>query len=207
MKEKEYLKAVDGVSFTVKYGETLGLVGELGCGKSTTGNLILRLLDATKGQVNFDGKDLFTLNNRQMDEIRKDIQVIFQDPYSLLNPRMTVGDIITEPIRYHNIVKREDEHKKIKELFEIVGLPSSYINRYPHEFSGGQRQRIAIARAISLNPKLIICDEPVSALDVSIQAQVLNLLSSRQREFNISYVFIAHGLPAVKYTSDRIAVM
>lgn len=202
-----HLKAVDGVSFSVMRGETLGLVGESGCGKSTTGNLILRLLDATEGEVIFEGKNILKLDQREMRDLRKDIQVIFQDPYSSLNPRMTVGDIVGEPIEFHGLARGLEKEKRVRQLFELVGLSAHHMQRYPHEFSGGQRQRIGIARALALNPKLIICDEPVSALDVSIQSQILNLLSDLQKELDITYIFIAHGLPAVKYISNRIGVM
>jgi peptide/nickel transport system ATP-binding protein len=206
-KEKKYLKAVDGIDIKVKPGETLGIVGESGCGKSTTGNVIMGLLEATEGEIIFEGKDLRKLNKYEIKEVKKDIQMIFQDPYSSLNPRMKVFDIIAEPFRTHKIATSKELEEKIVELLEVVGLDSSYAYRYPHEFSGGQRQRIGIARALALKPKLIICDEPVSALDVSIQSQVLNLLNDLQKKFNLTYIFIAHGLPAVKHISSRIVVM
>lgn len=205
--KKEVLKAVDGINFSINEGETFGLVGESGCGKSTTGNLILRLLEATDGEIFFEGKNILEMNRREMLEFRKKVQVIFQDPYSSLNPRMKVGDIVGEPLSFYKIATGKEKEKRVQELFEMVGLAPYHINRYPHEFSGGQRQRIGIARALTLNPKLIICDEPVSALDVSIQAQILNLLSSLQKELGMTYLFIAHGLPAVKFISDKIGVM
>lgn len=205
--EKKYLKAVDGIDFTIKRGETLGIVGESGCGKSTTGNLVMKMLEPTEGEIIFDGEDIHSLSKRQMREKRKDIQMIFQDPFSSLNPRMRVFDIVAEPLITHGIAKGKELRKNVEELLDIVGLDPSYAKRYPHEFSGGQRQRIGIARAIALRPKLIVCDEPVSALDVSIQSQILNLLDKLQKEFNLTYIFIGHGLPAVKHISDHIAVM
>jgi len=201
------LKAVDTVSFDVKEGETLGVVGESGCGKSTVANSIIKLVEATDGEIIFAGKDLSKLNENKLREIRRDIQIIFQDPFSSLNPRMRVFDIIAEPFRSHNLLKGSELRNEIYELMETVGLDKSLASRYPHEFSGGQRQRIGIARAIALKPKLIICDEPVSALDVSIQAQILNLLLELQEKFNLTFIFIGHGIPSVKYISDRIAVM
>jgi oligopeptide/dipeptide ABC transporter ATP-binding protein len=199
--------AVDGVSFNVKPGETVGLVGESGCGKSTLGKTILRLYDPTDGEVIFDGKDLAHVSGKDLREIRKDIQIIFQDPYESLNQTHSVGEIITEPFRIHGVGTPASRRAKCQELLRKVGLPESAIERFPHEFSGGQRQRIGIARAIALNPKLIICDEPVSALDVSIQSQILNLLMKLQREMGLAYLFIAHDLAVVKHVSDRIAVM
>jgi oligopeptide transport system ATP-binding protein len=202
-----HIKAVDGVSFSIFEGETLGLVGESGCGKSTIGRSIVRLENPTEGKIFFQGDDITGLSNKQMSDYRSNLQIIFQDPFSSLNPRKRIKDIIAEPLKVHHIVPPKDIQKRVDELLDMVGLPKHYKNRYPHEFSGGQRQRIGIARALSLNPKLIVCDEPVSALDVSIQAQVLNLLSDLQKELNLTYLFIAHGLGAVKYISDRIAVM
>lgn len=206
-KKKTYLKAVDSVDLFIKEGETLGVVGESGCGKSTLANLIMRFLKESEGNIIFDGKDLTKLNEEEMRKIRHDIQIIFQDPFSSLNPRKRVFNIIAEPLRVHMIAKGKELEKRVFELMELVGLDPSYSRRFPHEVSGGQRQRIGIARALALRPKLIICDEPVSALDVSIQAQILNLLKDLQREFKLTYLFIGHGLPAVKHFSDRIAVM
>lgn len=201
------VKAVDGISIKIKRGETLGLVGESGCGKSTTGRLILKLEEPTEGEMFFEGEDITACNKERMRRLRRDLQIIFQDPYSSLNPRKTVGKIIEEPLIIHDIGDRRERKKRVDELLEVVGLRPEYIDRYPHEFSGGQRQRIGIARALSLNPKLIIADEPVSALDVSIQAQIINLLCSLQEEFNLTYLFIAHDLSVVEYVSDRVAVM
>ncbi len=202
-----HVKAVDNVSFNIKEGETLGLVGESGCGKTTVSRVILRLLEATAGSVRFDGEDVFSLRGDRLKHMRKDMQVIFQDPYSSLNPRLSIGNIIAEGIGAHNIAKGRQKREMVENLLEKVGLSASYFNRYPHEFSGGQRQRIAIARALSLNPRLIICDEPVSALDVSIQAQILNLLAKLKKDFNLSYLFITHDLSVVEHVSDRIATM
>jgi len=201
------VKAVDGVSFHIKRGETLGLVGESGCGKSTTGRLILRLIQPTSGEVFFEGRNILELNHEEMRELRSDMQIIFQDPYASLNPRMTVGSIVGEPMEVHKIATGKAKEVKVRELLEVVGLSAYHAKRYPHEFSGGQRQRIGIARALALDPKLIVCDEPVSALDVSIQAQIINLFQELQEEFGLTYLFIAHDLSVVKHVSDRVAVM
>jgi peptide/nickel transport system ATP-binding protein len=204
----EFVKAVDDVSFDVYEGETLGLVGESGCGKTTLGRTILKLSPATEGSIFYKGKDLTKLNNLEMKELRKDIQIIFQDPYSSLNPRMTIGSAIMEPMQVHNLYKNDAERKeKVIELLETVSLSAEHFNRYPHEFSGGQRQRICIARALALNPKFIICDESVSALDVSVQAQVLNLLIDLRQKMKFTCIFISHDLSVVKFISDRMVVM
>ncbi|SFZ80584.1 oligopeptide transport system ATP-binding protein [Devosia enhydra] len=201
------VRAVDGVSLTIGKGRTLGLVGESGCGKSTLGKTIVRLEKATSGSVVYEGEDFLKAGGGHLRALRRDLQIIFQDPYASLNPRMSVEQILEEPFDIHGTLSGEPRRKRVRELLEAVGLPASHATRYPHEFSGGQRQRIGIARAIALNPKLIVCDEPVSALDVSIQSQVLNLLKRLQREMGLSYLFIAHGLAAVKHISDDIGVM
>jgi oligopeptide transport system ATP-binding protein len=201
------VKAVDGVSFDVAEGETLGLVGESGSGKSTTGYCILQLLKPTSGSIVFEGTELTQLRREALRRMRREMQIVFQDPYSSLDPRMTVGDIVGEPLIVHGIGTRRDRSVRIRELLDTVGFNPSYTNRYPHEFSGGQRQRIGIARALALSPKLIVCDEPVSALDVSIQAQILNLLKDLQHDLALTYLFIAHDLAVVRSMSDRIAVM
>ncbi len=206
-KSSAYVHAVDGISFDIYKGETLGLVGESGCGKSTTGRTVLQLHKPTSGSVVFEGKDLTKLKGSELRSMRKDLQMIFQDPYASLNPRMTVGGIIGEPMLIHHNYSGDQITKRVKELLEMVGLNPAFINRYPHEFSGGQRQRIGIARALALEPKLIVCDEPISALDVSIQAQVVNLLEDLQKEMDLTYLFIAHDLSMVRHISNRIAVM
>jgi oligopeptide transport system ATP-binding protein len=201
------VKAVDDITFEVRKGETLGLVGESGCGKSTTGRAVIRLRDATAGTVRFAGQDLYKLKPNELRRLRRKMQIIFQDPYSSLDPRMTVNSIIGEPIETHNLKKGAAKRERIAELLQLVGLDPRYVNRYPHEFSGGQRQRIGVARALAVEPEFIVCDEPISALDVSIQAQVLNLLTDLRNQLGLTYLFIAHDLSVVKHISDRVAVM
>jgi oligopeptide transport system ATP-binding protein len=201
------VKAVDGINFDIYPGETLGLVGESGCGKSTTGRAILQLYHPTAGEVDFGGKDLTRLKGEDLRKQRRQMQMIFQDPYASLNPRMTVGGIVAEPLEVHNIGTKSERLQRVRDLLQVVGLNPYFINRYPHEFSGGQRQRIGVARALAVNPSFIVCDEPISALDVSIQAQVINLLEDLQEQFKLTYLFIAHDLSVVRHISDRIAVM
>ncbi|WP_043932971.1 ABC transporter ATP-binding protein [Bacillus sp. EB01] len=201
------VKAVDDVSFYVKKGETLGIVGESGCGKSTTGRLLMRLIEASDGRVTFEDKEITRMSKSELRKIRRDIQMVFQDPYASLNPRNSVEQILEEPLIVHGIGTKEERKKRVKEMLEVVGLSSYHAKRYPHQFSGGQRQRIGIARALMTKPKLVIADEPVSALDVSIQAQVLNLMKEIQKEFQLTYIFIAHDLGVVRHISDRVGVM
>src|SRR5687768_12216246 len=201
------IKAVDDITLTIERGETLGLVGESGCGKSTVGRAILRLYEPTAGRIIFDGQDITHLGEAELRPLRRRMQMVFQDPFASLNPRHSVGRIVSEPLRVHGITKRRHAGRRVRELLEIVGLPADAATRYPHEFSGGQRQRIGLARSLALNPDFIVCDEPVSALDVSIQAQIVNLLENLQREFDLTYLFIAHDLAVVRHISDRIAVM
>jgi oligopeptide transport system ATP-binding protein len=203
----EEVKAVDGVSFSIRRGETFGLVGESGCGKSTTARCILRLIEPTSGEVSFEGRDLLSLSADELRRLRRDFQIIFQDPYSSLNPRMRVGQIIEEPLIIHRIGTGEQRRQRVKELLGMVGLESEHANRYPHEFSGGQRQRIGIARALALSPKFIVCDEPVSSLDVSVQAQIVNLLQDLQEQLGLTYLFVSHGLSVVEHISTRVGIM
>lgn len=204
---KTITKAVDGVTFGINEGETFGLVGESGCGKSTLAQIVLRLEEATCGSVRWEGKDIYKMNSRQMQKLRRDMQIIFQDPYDSLNPRMTLGEIIAEPLNIHKYGSSREKREKVGELLDIVGLPGGYIKRYSHQLSGGQRQRVSIARAIALSPRFLICDEAVSALDVSIQAQILNLFLSLKEDLGLSYLFITHDLSVVEFMSDRIGVM
>jgi len=202
-----YVKAVDGVSFDIKRGETLGLVGESGCGKTTTGRVILQLYRATEGSIEFDGKDLTTLRGEELRQLRPRMQMIFQDPYASLNPRMTVSELVSEPMLIHTSMTRPQRDSAVREMLELVGLNPKFERRYPHEFSGGQRQRVGVARALALNPQFIVCDEPISALDVSVQAQIVNLLEDLQEKFGLTYLFIAHDLSMVRHIATRVAVM
>lgn len=206
-KKVDYVKAVDDISFYINEGETFGLVGESGCGKSTTGRMLLRLIEPTEGEVIYKGENILDLSKDKMQKLRKEIQIIFQDPYSSLDPRVTIGKTIGEVLNIHKVSKGKEKKERVIQLLEAVGLGAQHLNRYPHEFSGGQRQRIGIARALALNPTLLVCDEPVSALDVSVQAQIVNLMQDLQEEFSLTYLFISHDLSVVHHICDRIAVM